>query len=173
MVQGSTGRYVHGAAAGADGALTAGKTYHYRVFAIYAIGGERRTYRADHGYHSARQGAGPSHRFNGVDDWLRTSPASTATIIRLTWTPPTGVAIGGSAITGYKIEGSEDGGRWQTLEEEFDGDDDGDTANATTQYDHENLMAGTPWRYRVSSVNKAGTGLPSDPVRRHDHYLNN
>ena len=162
VVQGNTGRYVHGAAAGADGALTAGKTYHYRVFAIYSTGGEGEPAAPVTATTQPAKAPAPPAGLTASDS--TTSPASTATIIRLTWTPRTGIATGGSAITGYKIEGSEDGGRWQTLEEEFDGDDDGDTTNATTQYDHEKLMAGTPWRYRVSSVNKAGTGLPSDPV---------
>ncbi len=150
VVQNSTGRYVHTG-------LTAGTTHYYRVYAIFASGGEGEP--AAPVMATTLPAIAPA-----PPTGLATVSGSTdAETIRLTWTPPAGVATGGSAITGYKIEGSRAGGAWQTLEEAFDGDDD-TTDDTTIEYDHDKLLEGTAWRYRVSSVNKAGTGLPSDPI---------
>ena len=79
--------------------------------------------------------------------------ASGTTQINLSWTAPG--STGGSAITGYKIESSSDGGStWTDLV--------ATTSSSTTTYAHTGLAAGTTRHYRVSAINSAGTGNPSN-----------
>src|SRR3989442_5623436 len=70
--------------------------------------------------------------------------------INLSWTAP--ASNGGSAITGYKIERSTDGGStWNTI-----------AANTgSTTYSNYFLLASTTYTYRVSAINSVGTSLPS------------
>ena len=75
------------------------------------------------------------------------------TQINLSWTAPGD--DGGSPITGYKIEVSPDGNaNWTELV--------ANTGNTTTTYAHIGLAAGTPRHYRVSAINSAGAGDPSN-----------
>ena len=75
------------------------------------------------------------------------------TQINLSWTAPGD--DGGSPITGYKIEVSPDGNaHWTELV--------ANTGNTTTTYAHIGLAAGTPRHYRVSAINSAGAGDPSN-----------
>ena len=61
----------------------------------------------------------------------------------------------GSAITGYRIEVSSNGGSsWTNLV--------ANTGNANTTYAHTGLTAGTTRHYRVSAINANGTGVPSN-----------
>ena len=78
-----------------------------------------------------------------------------ATAIDLAWTAPDN--NGGSAITGYKIEVSEDGstGSWTDLED--------DTESTNTDYRHSGLSGGDTRHYRVSAINAAGTSPASAP----------
>ena len=70
--------------------------------------------------------------------------------IDLSWTAPK--RNGGSAITGYKIEWSADGGTpWTVLV----------ASQAATTYAHTGLGAGTTRHYRVSAINTEGTSDPS------------
>src|SRR2546428_11321836 len=72
--------------------------------------------------------------------------------INLSWTAPTN--NGGSAITGYQIERSTDGGTtWNTIV--------ANTASTTASYSNYFLSASTAYTYRVSAINAIGTGLPS------------
>ena len=81
-----------------------------------------------------------------------TATADGSTEIDLAWTAPSD--NGGSAITGYKIEVSSDGGTtWADLED--------DTGNTGTTYSHTGLSAGTTRHYRVSAINANGTGTAS------------
>ena len=81
-----------------------------------------------------------------------TATASGTSTINLTWTAPSN--DGGSAISGYRIEVSSDGGSsWITLV------DDTDDTN-TTYEDH--FPAGTTRHYRVSAINSVGTGAASN-----------
>ena len=69
----------------------------------------------------------------------------------LTWTAPTD--DGGSAITGYKIEVSDDGGStWTDLVANLD----------NTTYTQTGLPPGETRHYRVSAINAEGPGAPSE-----------
>ena len=82
-----------------------------------------------------------------------TATASGTTAINLSWSAP--ASTGGSAITGYKIESSSDGGSsWSDLV--------ANTSNTTTTYAHTGLTAGTTRHYRVSAINANGTGTASN-----------
>ena len=75
------------------------------------------------------------------------------TQINLSWTAPG--ENGGAPISGYKIESSPDGvANWTELV--------ANTGNTTTTYAHIGLAAGTTRHYRVSAINSAGAGDPSN-----------
>ena len=74
------------------------------------------------------------------------------TQINLSWTAP--ADDGGSAVTGYRIEVSEDGAGWNDLV--------GDTRSTATGYSHTGLTPGVTRHYRVSAMNSAGVGPPSN-----------
>ncbi len=77
--------------------------------------------------------------------------ASGKTRINLSWTAP---SDGGSAITGYLIEASTDGGaNFTTLE--------ANTNSTATTHSHTGLPSGAARHYRVSAINAFGTGMPS------------
>jgi fibronectin type 3 domain-containing protein len=82
-----------------------------------------------------------------------TATAISSSQINLSWTAPSN--NGGSAITGYKIERSADGGStWSIL-----------VANATptaTTYSDTGLTSNTPYTFRVSAINAIGTSSPSN-----------
>ncbi len=87
----------------------------------------------------------------GVPAGLTARPQGTDRI-NLSWSPPG--SDGGSAVTGYRIEASDDGGvRWQTLV--------ADTRSVRTLHSDTGLQPATTRHYRVSAVNAAGTGEPS------------
>ena len=73
--------------------------------------------------------------------------------INLSWTAPS--MDGGSAITGYQIEVSSDGGtNWTDLV--------ADTGSTTTTHSHTGLSVGDTRHYRVSAISINGTGPASD-----------
>ncbi len=75
------------------------------------------------------------------------------TQINLSWTAPG--ENGGAPISGYKIESSPDGvANWTELV--------ANTGNANTTYEHLGLTFGTTRHYRVSAINSAGVGRPSN-----------
>ena len=74
------------------------------------------------------------------------------TRIDLSWSAPP--SDGGSAITGYRIEVSENGSTWIDLV--------ANTRNPATSYSHTVLTAGSTRHYRVSAINSAGTGPASN-----------
>ena len=131
--------------------LMPGTKRYYRVFAIYGTMGE--------GAPSAVASAttAPVMAPGTPTALLASTTDPTAATITLTWTVP--AATGGSVITGYMIERSADGTTWPTTPLKAD------TGNLDAlSYADMKLMAGTTWHYRVSAINKAGTGLPSDPA---------
>ena len=84
-----------------------------------------------------------------------TAEASSATTIDLDWQEP--AAAGSSAIIGYLIEVSRDGGAtWSNQVR--------NTRSTATRYRHTGLTAGTTLHYRVSAINSYDTGAPSPVV---------
>ncbi|MGI0018774.1 MAG: fibronectin type III domain-containing protein [Nitrosotalea sp.] len=72
--------------------------------------------------------------------------------INLSWTAP--VNNGNSAITGYKIERSTDGGStWKTIAS--------DTGSTATAYSSTGLAPNTTYTYQVSAINAIGTSSAS------------
>ena len=123
--------------------LAPGDTRHYRVSAISTDGS---------GTASNVANATTETTVPGAPTAL-SAAASGATQINLSWTAP--ASDGGSAITGYRIEVSSDGGSNWT-------DRVADTGITTTTYSHTGLTAGTTRHYRVSAINTHGAGAPSD-----------
>src|SRR2546428_89782 len=125
--------------------LSASTTYTYRLSAINAIG----------------------ISLPSSNAFATTSPATvpdspryinrtvvTPSRINLSWWTP--VNTGGSAITGYQIERSTDGGTtWNTIV--------ANTGSALyiNHYSNYFLSANTTYTYRVSAINAIGTSLPS------------
>ena len=123
--------------------LTAGATRHYRVSAINANGAG-----VPSNVDSATTGATAPGAPTGL-----TATASGTTAINLSWSAPG--STGGSAITGYKIEVSSNGGSsWTNLV--------ANTSNTTTSYAHTGLTAGATRHYRVSAINANGAGTASN-----------
>ena len=82
-----------------------------------------------------------------------TATAVGRTSIDLEWRRP--ARDGGSSITGYRIQESDDGGtNWDDLER--------DTNNTDTVYTHARLDPGTTRHYRVAAFNTDGLGDYSD-----------
>ena len=81
-----------------------------------------------------------------------TATASGQTRIDLSWRAP--ASDGGAAITGYRIEVSNDGSSWGNLV--------ANTNSSATRYPHTGLTAGSAHHYRVSAINSAGTGPASN-----------
>ena len=78
---------------------------------------------------------------------------SSSSQINLSWTAPSN--NGGSAITGYEIDRSTDGGTtWSVLVS--------NTASTGTTYSNTGLTAATTYTYRVSAINSVGTSSPSN-----------
>ena len=120
-----------------------GTTRHFRVSAINANGT---------GLPSNVASATTTTTVPGAPTGL-TAMASGTTAINLSWSAPG--STGGSAITGYRIEVSSNGGSsWTNLV--------ANTSNTTTTYAHTGLAAGTTRHYRVSAINANGTGDPSN-----------
>ena len=82
-----------------------------------------------------------------------TATAVTATQIDLFWLAP--AYDGGAAVTGYRIEVSENGTAWSDLVINTEGP--GPPRSRTPA-----CMPGSTRHYRVSAINRAGTGAPSD-----------
>ena len=81
-----------------------------------------------------------------------TATASGGAQIGLSWSAP---ADNGSAITGYKIEVSNNGSTgWTDLV--------ANTRTTDTSYTHTGLAAGSTRHYRVSAINAGGTSESSD-----------
>ena len=77
-----------------------------------------------------------------------TAEANGETEINLSWRSNTG-----EAVTGYRIEVSEDGSTWTDLVS--------DTQSVSTNHTHRGLSSGSKRYYRVSAINSAGVGPPS------------
>src|SRR5207249_6705337 len=125
-----------------DAGLTHTTTYAYRVSAINSVGT-----------------GSPSSTASATT--LAVAPSSpsalTATVasssqINLSWTAPSD--NGGSAIIGYMIERSTDGGTtWTNVIS--------NSGSTSTTYSDVGLAHSTSYTYRVSAINSVGTGSPS------------
>lgn len=95
----------------------------------------------------AKQGIGaPEARVPGAPTAVAARVA-TSLSIELTWKAPSD--IGGSAITGYVVEASVDGGDWEEL---------GTTESADTSVEITDIETDVPYEFRVAAVNAAGVG---------------
>ena len=119
-----------------DTAVTTGATYFYKVSSVNPAGESAQSNEA-----SATISQGPSAPQN-----LSATTVS-STQVYLSWTGPS--STGGSAITGYKIERSTDGGStWSTVL--------ANTGSAYTKYIDGGLVGSTTYTYRVSAINSMG-----------------
>src|SRR3989454_4012550 len=128
--------------------LSASTTYTYRVSAINAIGTSLLSITASATTSPATVSDPPRYLTPTV-----VSPSQ----INLSWWKP--VNSGGSAITGYQIERSTDGGTtWTTIV--------ANTGSALyiNQYSNTGLLSSTTYIYRISAINSVGTSLPSSPA---------
>ena len=92
-----------------------------------------------------------NHTLPGAPTGLSAS-ADGANRIDLEWTAP--VDAGGLPVTGYRIEVAEDvSTSWTVVE--------ADTGSTVRTYEHTGLKPGTTYRYRVSAVSVAGSGVAS------------
>ena len=129
-------------------------TRHYRVSAINRIGVGRASSVA-----SATTDATVPDAPTGL-----VATATTPTRIDLAWVAP--AYDGGAPISGYRIEVSETGAAWTDLQP--------NTGTASPTFSHPGLLPGSTRFYRVSAINRAGTGAASgvasaatdDPVER-------
>ncbi|HEX5457900.1 MAG TPA: fibronectin type III domain-containing protein [Candidatus Nitrosotalea sp.] len=128
-----------------DTGLSADTSYAYRVSAINSVGT-----------------SSPSNVASATTGVVSTVPqtptglAATATSssqINLSWTAPTD--NGGSQITGYQIERSQDNGTtWSDLVS--------NTGSTSTTYSDSGLNPSTTYTYRVSAINSVGNSSPSN-----------
>ena len=134
--------------------LAPATTRHYRVSAINRIGVGRT---------SRVAGATTDATVPDAPTGLAAT-ASSPTRIDLVWVAP--AYDGGASVTGYRVEVSETGAAWVDLAP--------NTGSAGTAFSHTDLLPGSTRHYRVSAINRAGTGAPSasasaatdDPVER-------
>ena len=126
--------------------LAPGTTRHYRVSAINQVGVGEASRVA-----SATTDATVPDAPTGL-----VATSTTSTQIELAWVAPE--YDGGAPVTAYRIEVSETGDAWADLVP--------NTGSASPAYSHTGLLPGTTRFYRVSAINRAGTGAPSGSLRR-------
>ena len=134
--------------------LAPASTRHYRISAINRVGVGRAS-----GIVGATTDATVPDAPTGL-----TATATSSTEIDLAWVAPK--YDGGAPVTGYRIEVSETGAAWRDLRP--------NTATTSTSFAHTGLQPGSQRFYRVSAINRAGTGEASgvasaatdDPVQR-------
>ena len=119
-----------------------GTTYRYRVSAINAVGRSEASNVAEATTDAVAPGA-PANLEAEADG---------ATEVELDWDAPAN--DGGSPVTGYRIEYSEDSDDWDDLEE--------NTESRSTKYVHRGASPGTKYYYRVRAINAAGESEPSN-----------
>ncbi len=126
--------------------LSAGTTRHYRVAAINSFG--------EGAYSNVAHATTEERRVPDVPTRLTAVASGTSRIV-LDWRAP--ASGSGGPITGYRIEASSSRtGGWRVLEAH--------TNSTATVYTHTGLNPGTTRYYRVSAINRAGRGDPSEVV---------
>jgi len=128
-----------------DTGLTQSTSYAYRVSAINSAGA------------SAPSNVSSATTPNNITAPSPPTGLTTTTVsssqINLSWTTPS--SNGGSAITGYDVDRSTNNGNsWSTVTS--------NTGSTTTAYNDTGLSPSTTYTYRVSAINSAGTGSPSN-----------
>ncbi len=126
--------------------LTTGSQYTFRVSAINSIGTSSPSNEVSATPKSSSEPGVPAAPTD------LTPKAISSTQINMTWKAP--LDNGGLAITGYKISQKVGSNMYHTLVD--------DTKSTKTSYLHSNLMAGATYTYKVSAINSAGTGNPSN-----------
>jgi len=120
--------------------LSSGTVHQFRVSAVTAVGT---------GAPSATATATPLATPGAPTGLTATAGPNQVT---LAWTAPT--VVGGSAISGYRIEYAADGGiSW--------GDLAASTGSTSTGYSIAGLLNGFPYHFRISALNQQGTGPAS------------
>ena len=123
--------------------LQVGHTYTYRIFAINSVGTSNSSNTASTTTVQVTTTPG--------SPTLSASPSS-STSVSLSWIPPSN--DGGSAITGYKIEYSNQTSQFKVLV--------ANTGNIQTTYTHNGLVTGQTYSYKVTAINSIGAGSPSN-----------
>ena len=145
-----------------DRGLTAGSRYHYRVSAINVVGQSAEADAPVGSAISSNKALAPRNLVATVADDMES--------IVLTWDGPIAdednPADGGSDITGYQIE-VDDGTGWAAIpfaENVSEHPVSGLTSPTGPEftYTHADVAEGTTYMYRVSAVNDAGPGHPSE-----------
>ena len=123
--------------------LDPASTRYYRVYAINSVGSGRAS-----GVVRAKTDATVPDAPTNLQ-----ATATSPTQIDLTWSAPG--YDGGAPVTSYRVEISADeGSTWGVLAPS--------TGSTGTAYSHSGLQPGSTRHYRVSAINVAGTGLPSN-----------
>ncbi len=123
--------------------LDPASTRYYRVYAINSVGSGRAS-----GVVRAKTDATVPDAPTNLQ-----ATATSPTQIDLTWSVPG--YDGGAPVTSYRVEISADeGSTWGVLAPS--------TGSTGTAYSHSGLQPGSTRHYRVSAINEAGTGLPSN-----------
>ena len=132
-----------------DTAVEAGTSYVYRVKARNSFGLSERS-----SFFNADLPAAPEPTPDLPDPPANLTAAATGeTLIVLSWSAPEGADA--SSILGYRIEVSANGETsWVDLA--------ANTESTATTHAHTDLAPGARWHYRVSAINAAGTGAPSN-----------
>ena len=124
----------------ADVGLSAGATWSYRVRAISLSGGHTLEGDWSAEVSATTDSGGPANAPTGL-----TATADGENRIDLSWAAP---AAGGGSVTGYRIEHSADGMKWQRLRDR----------HAGTSYRHAGLMSGMTYHYRVAALSGSRGG---------------
>ena len=161
-----------------DESLELRTTYYYRVSTVDATPDTRRSRPSNVANATT---SGPDRP--GAPDLLAVDDggvvAQGPSRIDLKWTAPGEDATGGGDITGYKIEYSDSSeavaadvaaNSWRVLVANLNKtkDEDADTTGTQITYTDgsvANLDVGDQRWYRVSAINSAGAGMPSDPIQ--------
>ena len=129
--------------------LTTGQVYFYRIYAINSVGASNPSPEASATPTVSSQTAATNSAPGSPVGLVATSVSGTQ--INLSWSAPSNV--GGSPITGYKIEAKKEAGSFEVIA--------ANTGTTVTSFAHTGLTTGTQYYYRVYAINSIGTSSPS------------